>query len=112
MVQNIDEMRKLGNDSLDASVKSFGALANSAQLIASEMANYSKKSFEEGGKAMEKLLGAKTVEQAVQVQADFAKNAYEDFVAGLTKISELYADLAKETYKSFEPYVAKDVSTK
>ena len=34
------------------------------------------------------------------------KNAYEAFVAEATKISELYADLAKDAYKPFESAVA------
>jgi len=112
MVQNFEDMQKIGKNSLEATVQSYGALAKSAQSIASEMANYSKKSFEDGSKAMEKLLGAKTLEQAVEIQTEFAKTACEDFVAGLTRINELYADLAKQTFKSFEPYVAKAASMK
>ncbi len=43
----------------------------------------------------------------MEIQADYAKTAYEGFVAQATKISELYADLAKETYKPFEAYMVK-----
>ena len=42
-----------------------------------------------------------------EIQADYAKTAYEGFVAQATKIGELYVDLAKETYKPFESYIAK-----
>ena len=40
------------------------------------------------------------------MQTDYAKTAYEGFVAKATKIGELYADLAKETYKPFEAMLA------
>ena len=66
------------------------------------MTNYSKKWFEDGTAAMERLLGAKTLEKAIEVQTDYAKTAYEGFVAQATKLGELYADLAKESYKPFE----------
>ena len=112
MAKNFDDIQQLGKESLDASVKSFSAMSKSAQTIAGEMADYSKKSFEDGNKALEKLLGAKTLEQAVQVQTDFAKTAYEGFIAGAAKIGELYADLAKESYKSFEPYITKAATIK
>jgi hypothetical protein len=112
VVQNFDDMQKIGKNNLEAAVQSYGTLAKSAVAIASEMAEYSKKSFEGGNKALEKLLGARTLEQAVEVQSEFAKAACEDFVAELTKISEHYADLAKETLKSFEPFVAKAASMK
>ena len=107
MVKNLDDMQKLGKDNLDATMKSFGALSKSAQAIAAEMADYSKKSFEDSSKAMEKLFGAKTFEKAIEIQTDFAKTSYEAFIAEATRIGELYADFAKEAYKPFESYVNK-----
>ena len=50
--------------------------------------------------------------KAIEIQTDYAKSAYEGFVAQATKIGELYADLAKETYKPFEAYVAKAAPSK
>jgi hypothetical protein len=112
MMNNFDDMQKLGKNGMEATAKSFGALSKSAQAIAVEMTDYSKKSFEDGTKALEKLFGAKTWEQAVEIQTDFAKTAYEGFIAGATKIGELYTDLAKETYKSFENNIAKAAPVK
>ena len=112
MVRNIDEMQKLGKDNMDATLKSFGAVSKSVQAIAVEVADYSKKSFEEGTAAIEKLFGAKTIEKAIEVQSDYVKSTYEGFVAEATKLGELYADLAKESYKPFESYLAKATSGK
>ncbi len=107
MVKNFEDMQKFGKDNLDASTKSFGALSRSAQAIAAEVADYSKKSFEDGSKALERLFGAKTLEKAIEIQTEYAKTSYESFIAEATKIGELYVDFAKESYKPFEGYVAK-----
>lgn len=107
MVKNFDEMQKLGRENMDATLKSFGALTKSAQAIVIEMADYSKKAFEDGTKVLEKLLGAKSLEKAIEIQTDYAKSSYEAFIAEATKLGELYADLAKETYKPFESYLTK-----
>ena len=112
MVKNFDDMQKLGKDNMDATMKSFGALSKSAQAIATEMADYSKKSFEDGSKAVEKLFGAKTFEKAVEIQTDFAKTAYEAFIAEATKIGELYAEFAKEAFKPYESYIVKPAVAK
>jgi len=109
-MKNLDEMQKFGKDNMDATLKSFGAVSKSMQAIAVEVADYSKKSFEDSTAAIEKLFGAKTLEKAIEVQSDYVKSTYEGFVAEATKLGELYADLAKETYKPFETYLAK-VST-
>ena len=75
--------------------------------IATEFADYSKKSFEHGSAALEKLLGAKSPDKAIEIQSDYVKTAYEGFVAQATKIGELYTDLAKESYKPLEGIMAK-----
>ena len=102
MMNNFDDMQKLGQSNLDATAKALGSFSKTAQTIATEMTDYSKKSFEEGAKAVEHLLGARTVEQAVQIQTDYAKVAYGQFVAQASRIGQLYAELATDAYRSFE----------
>lgn len=106
-MKSFDDMQKLGKDNMDLAMKSFGAVSKSFQAIAVEVADYSKKSFEEGSATLEKLLGAKSLEKAIEIQSDYAKSAYEGFVAGATRIGELYADIAKEAYRPFEAAVSK-----
>jgi hypothetical protein len=104
MVKNFDDIQKFSKDNVDATMKSFGAVSKTSQAIAVEFADYSKKSFEDGSKVLEKLFGAKTLDKAIEIQTDYAKTAYDGFVAQATKIGDLYAELAKETYKPFEAF--------
>jgi hypothetical protein len=112
MVKNIEDMQQFGKDNMDATMKSFGALSKSMQAIAVEMADYSKKVFEQGTAATEKLIGSKSLEKAVEVQTDYVKSSYEGFVAEATKLGELYSDFAKEAYKPFESHFGKVASVK
>ena len=88
-------------------MKQFGTVSKGWQAIASEFADYSKKSFEDGSAALEKLFGAKSLEKAIEVQSEYVKTSYESFVAEATKFGELYTDLAKESYKPFEGLLSK-----
>jgi len=97
-----EEMQKLGKDGMDMAMTSIGAWSKSAQAIAAEVVDYSKKSIAGSTAAWEKLMGAKTVEGAMEVQSAYLKSSYEDFVAEATKLGELYVDFAKEAYKPFE----------
>jgi len=112
MIKSLDEVQKLGKDNVEAAVKSFSAASKGLQDISAEITNYSKKSFEDSTAALERLLGAKTLEKAIEVQSEYLKNAYEGFVTQATKLGELYADLAKESYKPFEGYLSKVSPTK
>ncbi len=102
MVKNIDEVQKLGKDSVEASLKSWGALSRGVQAITVELADYSKKAFEQGTAATEKLFGAKSLDKAMEVQSEYVRSAYEGLVAEATKLGELYSDVAREAYKPFE----------
>ena len=102
-----EDMQKFGKDSMETMMSSFGVLTKNAQAIAVEITDYSKKSIEGSAAAWERLMGAKTMEKAMEVQSDYLKSSYEDFVAEATKLGELYADLAKEAYKPFEGALAK-----
>jgi hypothetical protein len=107
MVKSFEDLQQVGKENVDVAVKAFGAVSAKAQEIATEVADYSKKAFEESNAAFEKLLGVKSLDKAIEVQTDYAKSAYESFIAQANKLSSLYADLAKETYKPFETMVAK-----
>ncbi len=112
MYQNLEELQKVSKDNVDVALKCCGVASKGIQAIAAKVADYQKKSFEEGTAAFEKLIGAKTIDKAIEVQSDYCKTAYEGFVAEATKIGELYADLAKETYKPFEGAIAKATVSK
>src|SRR3974390_1822827 len=112
MLKNFDEFQKFGKDHMDSTLKAWGQVSKGVQAIAAESADFSKKSFEEGSAAMEKLLGAKSLEKAIEIQTAYAKSTYEGFVAQATRMGELYADLAKESYKPFENFVGKTAVTK
>ena len=102
MVKNFEDMQKLGKDNMDATLTSLGVLSKGFQTIAVEMADYTKKAFEDSAAAADKLFGAKSLDKAIEAQSDYVKTSYENFVAQATKFGELYAGLAQEAYKPFE----------
>src|SRR5215469_15361818 len=111
-IMTSEDMQKYGKESMEMAMTSFGAWTKSAQAIMAEVADYSKKSVEGSAAAWEKLLAAKSMDRAMQVQSEFLRSSCEDFVAEATKLGELYVDFAKETYKPFEGAIAKVTATK
>jgi hypothetical protein len=102
MLKNFDDFQKLGQYNVDAAMKVFGEWNKGWQTIAAEITDYTKRSFEEGTATMEKLLAAKSFEQAVEIQTGYAKRAYDEYMHQVSKLGGLYADIAKEAYKPVE----------
>ncbi|HEY8070343.1 MAG TPA: phasin family protein [Methylocystis sp.] len=92
-------MKAFGTAPFEAFTAATDSSTKGLQAIAAETTDYSKKSFEKSRAHFEKLIGVKKFEEAIQLQSDFAKSAYEDFVAQATKMGELYSSLAKEAFK-------------
>ena len=82
-------------------------LQSGVQAIATAYGDYAKKSFEDTKSFVEKLSGVKSLDKAIEAQTEFARSAYETFVAESQKIAGLYTDLAKQTFKPYEGLVAK-----
>ena len=102
-----DEVQKAGKDGFDAAVSSFGEANKGFQAIAAEIASYSKKSFEDGTRAFEQLIGAKSFEQAFEIQSQYAKRAFDAYVTQTAKLGQMYVDLARGAYTPVEQAVAK-----
>lgn len=108
-ITGIEEFQRIGKDNMELAAKSFGEFNKGCQAIASEVTDYSRKAFEDGAATFEKLAGAKSVEQAVEIQTDYARKSYEGFVSQASRIGELYVELAREMYKPVEGAIAKKV---
>ena len=79
-MKNFDDIQKFGQHNMDTAMKTFGEWNKGWQAIAAEMTDYTKRSFEESTATFEKLLSAKSVEQAIEIQSGFAKRAYDGYM--------------------------------
>jgi Phasin protein len=102
-----EEFQRVGKNGFDGAVSSFSEANKGFQAIAAELTAYSKKSFEDGTRAFQQLLDAKSFEQVIEIQSQYARMAYEAYVAGLSKLGEMYAVLTRNTSKPVEQAAAK-----
>ena len=107
MMNSFEEFQKLSKDNMDMAMESFGSVSKGVQAIAAEVADYQKKSFEDGSAAVEKLVASKSIDKALEAQADYVKSAYEGFVGEMTKLGEMVTEVSKDAYKPYEGVIGK-----
>lgn len=95
----IQDFQKFGQANVEGTMKAVSEWQKSLQAIATEMTNYSKRSFEDGTQTFEKLLSVKSLDQVLEIQTSFAKRAYDDYMQQMTKIGGMYSEFAKEAVK-------------
>jgi phasin family protein len=85
-----------GKAAFDTALNALGIWTKGAQAMAVEVIDYTRKSAESSAAAWEKLVGAKSLDSAFAVQSEFARSAYEEFVAEAVKLGEIYVEHARE----------------
>lgn len=105
MIKNFDDIQKLSQSNMDATMKMMGDWNKGWQAIAAEMSDYTKRSFEDSTATFEKLLGAKSMEQAVEIQTSYMKRSYEEWMQQVNKLGGMYTSFAKEAYKPAERFL-------
>jgi phasin family protein len=106
-----DQFQSINKDGMEAFVASATAWTKGMQAIATESVDFSRKAFEKNAQAFEKVLGAKSVDKAVEAQQGFAKDAYESYVGQINKIGEIYLSTAREAYKPLETQLAQTANS-
>jgi phasin family protein len=96
---NFEDFQDFSKKQLEAIAAASQTWTQGLQDLAAESADYAKKSFAASSATCERLLGARSVEAAIQIQSDYAREAYEGFVAEANKFSELYAKVAADALK-------------
>ncbi|MEM9591172.1 MAG: phasin family protein [Pseudomonadota bacterium] len=105
------DLQKLGKDNYEAVLKSYGQMNKGFQDIGTSFTDYTKQAFADATATFEKVVGAKTLEHAIEIQSEYAKAACEKWMSEMTEIGELYASVARDAYKPVEKAVEKTTAT-
>jgi phasin family protein len=91
---------------LEAFADSVGAAAECAQTLSAQATAYSKKALEDHVSTAKKLAGAKSVQEAFDIQTGYAKSAMEGYLAELTRWSDSVSASMQRSLKPINDRVA------
>jgi len=86
-------------DFLQASPSDAAVPATGIQAIANAYRDYTRKSLEDAQSFAEKLTAARSLDKAVEVQTEFARQACETFADNSRKIRELHRELFWQAFR-------------
>ena len=101
------DIPSFGKENVDVALKSADAMTKGIQAMAAEAMDYSKRSMDAGGAAMEKLMAVQSLDKAIEVQSDLVRAAYEDYVGQVSRIGEIVTGMAQGAYKPYEALFGK-----
>jgi len=108
-IANFAEFQKLGQNGFDAAVHSYSEWNKALQALATRLTENTKKAFEDTTRTWEQIVGAKSIDQVIDIQSQYAKRAYDNFVAEASKLGEWYVSLVQDASKRAEEAVKNPV---
>ncbi len=105
----LNELNAHSKKNLEAVVASVTAATKGAEALGAQAMAYSKKSVEDQVAAAKALAGAKSVQEAVELQTAFVKSSMEAYMAELSKWGETVAGSVKDSVKPLNERVTATV---
>jgi hypothetical protein len=87
-------------------VREHAPQTTGAQAIALAYGDYTRKSWLTGRFLVERLITARSLDEAIEIQGEFARQAYANFVAHSERLCELYGAWAQQCFRPLENLAA------
>ena len=108
-IASITELNAEGQRNLEAVVASAAAAQKGAEALSQQAVAYSKKSWEDGVAAAQSLSQARSVQEVVELQTNWAKSAAEAYLAEFGKATETMTASVKDSFKPINERVTASV---
>jgi phasin family protein len=94
--QRLQGLSSFGQHNLEAIARSSEITAKALESIGSEVAHYTKRSYEDRIAAAQEIAAARSLAELVEKQTSFAQHAFEGWAQQAVRISAIYTEAAKD----------------
>lgn len=105
-MKSLDDLSEMTRANVEALVASARAATAGVEQVMTHLTETSKKSFEDTSAMVKTLVAAKSPNELMQLQSDFAKAQFDTAVAEYSKLTEMMVKLAGEVMEPVQNQVA------
>jgi len=105
------ELSAHSKSNLEAITASATAAQKGVEALSAQALSYSKTSWEHSVAAAQTIAQARSVQEMIELQTNFAKSAMETYLAEVTKMTETLTGSVKESFKPINERVTATVET-
>jgi len=87
--QNYDDLADFNKDTIEAVMASSNVVAKGVEDLGQEIAAYAQQAAEKNIATVQKLFAVKNMQDAMDLQAEWAKTAFDGFVAESAKLQDM-----------------------
>ena len=102
MFRSYDDIATLNKQNVEAAMKAGNIWTKSYEDLGKAYFGFAQDAAERGAEAAKAMMTAKTVQDVIDVQTDYAKQRFDHFVAEGTKLSEMSVKVATEAMEPLQ----------
>jgi phasin family protein len=102
----INEFSAFQKDTVDAVIASATTATKSMEELNASTVAFAKKSMEDGVAAAKSMAGAKSVQELIELHADYTKSTLDAYLTEVNKSSDLVSAMVKDTFKPINDRMA------
>lgn len=95
--KSYDSLASFNRATLEAFIQSANVATKGFESINAEVLAFSKQAMEDTVAAAKAAITAKSIQELIEVQSDFAKSSFDSMVGQASKFGDLMVSVAKET---------------
>lgn len=103
------ELSVQSKQNLEALTASATAAQKGAEALSAQVVSYSKTSWENGVAAARTISQARSIQELMELQTNFAKSAMETYLSEVTKMTETLTGSVKDSFKPINERVTASV---
>ena len=105
-MKSLDEMTEMARGNVEALLASARTAQAGIEAMVAHVSEVSKKSFEEASAIAKSMTSAKTPNEMMQIQSEFAKAQYDSAVTEFSKMTEMMVKLSGEAMEPMQNRIA------
>jgi len=110
-VELMGDMNAFSKSNMEAMAESTRIATKGFEQLGTRAATYSRDSFEKGVEAARSLTSAKSVQEAIELQTNYSKTAFETYLEELNQMTGMFASMVREASEPLNTQASKFVST-
>ena len=104
-----DDVAAMGQETLDAYVKSTTLFAKGFELFSREVLAFTQSSIENNAAVTQAMFSAKSMQELVDLQAEYSRKSFDSVVAESGKLTEMSMDVANKAMEPIKTQVDQNV---
>ena len=99
LFENYEQLTSFGQGNIEAVIEANQVLAKGFEALGKEVMGFAQAQLEQATLAARALFGARTLQDVIAVNNDFARSSFESFLENSSKIGELGAKVANDAMR-------------